>query len=164
MNINSTLSYYALLCLLFLSAPDVSGQDSKFNAGNGSQTMSISLVASEEPAFPQLGDLQASEAQINFYGKKLSKWIATHEFTFKNMMTNCGECSRISTSFASKYGEAGILRLKEIINKLGPALKMEMQGHESLYPAIQSGNVPSGPMVFIISKHDFETLEKAITQ
>src|SRR3954463_5879982 len=109
---------FVICCCLFFAAQ---AQEEKFNDDSAPrEERAISLVAAEA-SFPDLGNLQPEAQQLDFYGKKTCEWISTHEALFRDLVTTCKDCKRLSTSEVRLYGEASIIRLKEVINTLAPA-------------------------------------------
>jgi hypothetical protein len=127
------------------------------------QSLIISFVAADA-SFPDLGNIVPDKTQLDNYSKKTGEWIAAHEPEFKQLVVSCGACKRISTWDIAQYGEAGIIRLKEIINAWGPALLMQMKGHESYYPEMIPERVPKGEMTFVVSPADFAMIHTQLSQ
>jgi len=147
--------------LIFLSLSPIlaSSQDSKENSGaSPTGVLIITLVAAIDNSFPELGNLHPDKGELDIFGQKTAAWVKTHEFSFNQLVKTCENCRQISTADVDLYGEPAIIKLKEFINILGPALAVQIKGHESLYPGWQSENQIKGRVSFVVSQADFSLI------
>jgi hypothetical protein len=152
---------FTFFCCLFSSAQ---AQEEKSNNNPASQGGGAISLVPAGASFPDLGVLQPEAQQLGFYGKKTCEWINAHESEFKELVVACKDCKRISTADVGLYGEASIIRLKEVINALAPALQMQMKGHESYYPDLHGTGVLHSQITFVVSQKDFELIQKEISK
>src|ERR1041385_4825287 len=137
---------YFLLLIPFYSY----AQEPKDNGNSGTAgLLVISLISADDPSYPQLQNLDPDKMQLELYGKQLEAWIKVHESSFKNTISSCDHCLQLSTADLSEYGESSISVLKELIDRLGPVLSLQIKDHESLYPSARSGEPLQGNMKFL---------------